>query len=142
MHSKTVLLADFLGDWQLSRQITDALHGQNGQLDGRARFVTDGDGLRYAERGQLTLASGAVMQADRAYLWDADPAGIAVRFADGTAFHEFDPVGHTTGTTHLCGADTYNVTYDFENWPNWSATWDVTGQRKDYRSVSHYNRAR
>ncbi|MFT5067281.1 MAG: hypothetical protein ACJAXK_003223 [Yoonia sp.] len=142
MQSKTVLLADFLGDWQLTRQITDALHGQDGQLVGHARFVTDGAGLRYEEHGQLTLASGAVLQADRAYLWGADAGGIAVRFADGTAFHQFDPVGQVSGTTHLCGDDTYNVAYDFDRWPDWSATWDVTGPRKDYRSISHYNRAR
>ncbi|MCO4848881.1 MAG: hypothetical protein KC448_13030 [Yoonia sp.] len=141
MHRKTVLLADFLGDWRLTRQITDALHGQNGRLDGLARFVTDGDGLRYEESGQLTLASGAVLQADRAYLWDAGAAGITVRFADGAAFHQFDPVGQVSGTTHLCGADTYNVAYDFERWPSWCATWDVTGPRKNYRSISHYNRA-
>ncbi|MFT5630721.1 MAG: hypothetical protein ACI82I_001067 [Gammaproteobacteria bacterium] len=141
MHSKTVLLADFLGDWRLTRQITDALHGQDGQLDGLARFASDGDGLHYTENGQLTLTTGAVLQADRTYLWNTDANGIAVRFADGTAFHRFDPIGHTTGTTHLCGADTYNVAYDFEHWPNWSATWNVTGPRKNYRSISRYNRA-
>ena len=142
MQSKRMILSDFLGDWQLTRQITDALHSQNGQLEGRARFVTGGDGLRYEETGQLTLASGAVLQADRAYLWDADAGGIAVRFAYGIAFHRFDPVGQVSGTTHLCGEDTYSVAYDFGRWPNWSATWDVTGPRKDYRSISHYNRAR
>lgn len=142
MQSKTVLLPDFLGDWQLTRQITDALHGQNGQLVGHAQFLADGVGLRYQENGQLTLVSGAVLQADRTYFWNNDESGIAVRFADGAVFHGFDPVGRARGTTHLCGADTYNVAYDFDRWPDWSATWDVTGPRKDYRSISHYNRAR
>jgi hypothetical protein len=133
-----VQFIDFAGHWQLSRQITDALHGQDGRLEGRTAFVPNGRGLRYTETGQLTLISGAVMQATRSYLWDADNTGVVVRFDTGAPFHRFDLTGTTQGTSHLCGADMYLVTYDFTQWPAWTATWRVTGPRKNYTSISQY----
>lgn len=135
------VLGDFAGEWALSRQIADAKYGQNGKMIGKVSFAARDGGLIYRETGQLTLAAGAVMQAERSYLWDADDTGIVVRFADGAPFHRFDPVGQVQGTAHLCGDDWYNVTYDFTAWPNWQAKWVVTGPRKDYTSVTRYKPA-
>lgn len=140
MQDKKLNLSDFVGEWRLSRQITDAKYGQNGRLTGTATFCDNADGLVYRENGKLTLDSGAVMQAERGYLWGADATGIVVRFSDGSPFHRFDLAGQAVGTSHLCGADWYNVIYDFHAWPNWTATWIVTGPRKDYTSVSCYTR--
>jgi len=134
-------LDDFKGAWTLSRTVTDAAYGQNGRLVGQATFVPQNTGLLYHEAGALTLASGAIMQAERSYIWLRDGAGIAVRFADGAAFHRFDPVGQAMGSQHHCGADLYNVTYDFSGWPQWSAAWSVVGPRKNYTSISNFNRA-
>ena len=134
-------LTDFVGSWTLARKIKDAKYGQDGTMKGVATFCADGAGLIYDETGDLTLNSGAKMQAERRYLWDADAIGIVVRFADEKPFHRFDPTGTAQGTSHLCGADWYNVIYDFSNWPAWSATWIVTGPRKDYTSTTHYQRA-
>lgn len=140
MQDKKLNLSGFVGEWRLSRRITDAKYGQNGRLEGVATFSDHLDGLVYFENGKLTLDSGAMMQAERGYLWGADGTGIVVRFSDGSPFHRFDPTGQAMGTSHLCGADWYNVTYDFDAWPEWSATWTVTGPRKDYTSISHYKR--
>jgi hypothetical protein len=109
-------------------------------MAGMATCSGNGAGLLYHETGTLTLDAGAKFQAERSYLWDADGSTITVRFADGKPFHAFTPDGSAQGTSHLCGADWYNVTYDFTAWPAWSATWIVTGPRKDYTSVTHYNR--
>ena len=133
-------LIDFLGIWSMSRQIIDAKYGQDGDLTGEAAFTANGAGLLYQETGTLTLKTGAKLQATRSYLWDADGAGIVVRFADRKPFHRFDLTPTAQGTSHLCGADWYNVTYDFARWPAWSATWAVTGPRKNYTSTTHYNR--
>lgn len=125
----------------MTRQITDAKYGQDGSLFGKAAFTASGQGLLYRETGTLTLKAGAQMQATRSYLWDADAAGITVRFDDAKPFHRFDLTETAQGTSHLCGADWYNVTYDFTAWPAWSTKWAVQGPRKDYTSITHYNRA-
>lgn len=132
---------DFAGRWVLQRNLHDQLGVMDGTLVGHAMFEGDGDGLRYVETGTLTLVSGGVMQASRVYRWQFKPAGIAVRFADGSAFHGFTPTGKSSGTPHLCGADLYSCDYDFTGWPVWTASWVVVGPRKDYRSYSVYERA-
>ncbi len=136
-----MVLDDFAGEWVLTRQITDAKYGQNGEMQGAAIFSPKNGGLLYRETGTLTLNTGAAMQAERSYLWDTDTTGIAVRFADGSPFHRFDAVGQAQGTSHLCGDDWYNVIYDFTAWPNWQAKWVVKGPRKDYVSVTQYKPA-
>lgn len=130
-------LSDFEGQWTLNRQIKDHLGQMNGAMVGSATFTARADGaLDYREEGTLTLADGSTFAARRFYRWCSDGAGIAVFFDDGGPFHHFRPQGVTDGTTHLCGADTYQVAYDFSNWPRWSATWQVTGPRKRYTSMS------
>ena len=140
MINEEMLLVNFVGDWQLKRQIIDLLHGQDGQLYGSAKFTPLDDGLLYEEQGRLTLSSGTVLRADRTYLWSDDACGIVVCFENGTEFHRFELIKRSHGSTHFCGDDVYNVAYDFERWPNWSATWNVLGPRKNYKSVSRYNR--
>lgn len=130
---------DFAGDWRLERVLSDRLGAMNGVLAGTATLTRDGGaGLIYDEVGALTLASGAALRAERRYLWDCMKDQIAVFFADGAPFHTFTPHGLSSGTAHLCGADLYNVTYDFRDWPRWQASWDVRGPKKDYASVSRY----
>lgn len=127
-------LWDFEGDWQVSRRIEDALSGQVGRFEGTALFERDGVGLRYSERGVLTLG-GASMEAERVYLWRVGPAGIEVFFDDGRAFHRID---ESAEAAHWCDPDQYDVTYEFSGWPVWSSRWRVVGPRKDYVMVSDY----
>ena len=130
-------LSDFEGHWTLKRQITDHLGQMSGTMAGSATFRARPEGaLNYQEEGTMTLASGGAFAATRRYRWCADGKDIAVFFDDGAPFHQFRPDGLTRGTTHLCGEDTYNVAYDFGAWPRWSATWQVTGPRKEYTSES------
>ena len=134
---------DFVGNWHLQRRLTDNAGPMSGTLDGTATFIMTAPGdLDYAEAGQLTLATGVTLQAERRYLWRWQrDLGVKVLFADGGAFHAFQPQGLSTGTPHLCGADLYDVTYDFRDWPQWEAVWHVTGPRKNYVSTSRYTRA-
>jgi len=129
-------LWDFEGDWQVARRIEDALSGQEGRFEGNARFVRDGVGLRYSERGVLTLG-GASMEAERVYLWREGAGGIEVLFDDGRAFHRIDG---SAEAAHWCDPDQYDVTYEFSGWPEWSSRWRVKGPRKDYVMVSEYYR--
>lgn len=131
-------LYDFIGDWAIDRVIEDRLSGQEGRFEGHARFVVDGDVLRYREEGLLSLGGGPPMMAVREYLWrDADER-IAVDYGDGRVFHDFDPAD--PAAHHACDPDDYRVRYDFGGWPDWQAEWTVKGPRKDYTMTSRYSR--
>lgn len=130
---------DFAGVWTLERKIVDHLGQMSGTLSGHAHWEQRAtETLDYHETGQLRLATGGVLTAERRYRWQWAGAEVAVFFADGAPFHSFRAEGITSGTTHLCGQDTYNVAYDFSAWPSWTATWRVTGPKKDYTSTSAY----
>ena len=131
--------ADFAGVWQVLRQITDRRAGQGGQFSGQAALTPDGpSGLRYAETGQMQIGTGPALRATRRYLWLFDGALVTVQFDDGRPFHHFTAMGLAAGTDHLCGDDMYRVRYDFTLWPDWTACWEVSGPRKDYRLESRY----
>ena len=131
--------SDFVGHWRLERRIEDRLSGLPGYLSGTARLSGSGDELTYDETGDFRIGDGPAMVAQRRYLWRFLGTHVDVRFADGAPFHSFVPAGRAAGTDHPCGADFYQVRYDFENWPNWQATWTVRGPRKDYTSTSDYS---
>jgi hypothetical protein len=130
-------LRDFEGRWRIARTIEDRLGGE-GRFDGEAVFAAQGAVLHYRETGELRLGDGPGFQAERSYLWRQAGGRIAVDFADGRAFHEFDPAA--PDARHLCIADDYAVRYDFAGWPDWRAEWTVQGPRKDYTMVSRYRR--
>lgn len=133
---------DFLGHWQVDRQITDRHSGMTGAFAGAAVLAPSGaDGADYAETGQMRYGAGAPMLASRRYIWQFLPDRVQVRFADGGAFHDFIPMGQAAGSDHLCGADDYRVIYDFTAWPHWRAIWQVSGPRKDYTSITDYRPA-
>lgn len=133
------VLQDFQGLWRLERQITDAL-GPDAVFTGTARFSPDDAGLMLHEAGRLELTGQGGFQAERRYLWRQDDAKIAVLFADGRDFHRFDPTLPEPAADHWCDPDTYQVRYDFREWPLWRAEWRVTGPRKDYVMCSLYTR--
>lgn len=133
-----VNLLDFEGAWVLEKRI---LHddGQKAEFRGTARFHPDGVGLRYEERGLIKMGRARPVSAQRSYLWrETEGAEIDVFFDDGRAFHRIDPC-HPEAT-HLCPPDTYRVKYTFDIWPEWIATWEVSGPKKGYRMVATYRR--
>jgi len=129
-------LSEFEGVWQLSRQIEDARAGLSGHLQGEVRFEQGQGGLIVTERGQLTYGLGAPLQAERRYVWRSEAGGIAVFFNDERPFHWFS--AEETNARHDCPPDLYHVQYDFSAWPVWTASWQVTGPRKDYVMTSRY----
>lgn len=130
---------DFLGHWQFDRQIDDRNGGQLGIVTGTADFTPENALVRYREAGQLRIGDGPVLSAERSYLWRFEKS-VEVMFDDGRQFHSFVPMGRGQGTDHPCGEDFYQVTYDFRGWPEWTSTFQVSGPRKDYTSVTAYKR--
>jgi hypothetical protein len=134
-------LAAFEGDWLLARAVEDLRAGETGTLTGTARFTHDAGGLAYLEEGTLTLGAGPAGAASRRYLWrDAGAGAIEVLFPDGRFFHRFHPDEPAPAAVHDCPPDRYRVRYDFRSWPRWTAEWRVRGPRKNYVTVTHYQR--
>ena len=142
MTVKIPSLNDFSGEWELTKEIQDYTGQSSGKFSGAARFTNHDDHTAlYHEGGTLELTTGQSMRAERRYRWLQESNGkVAVLFEDGRPFHlvdlnESSPSGH-----HFCDPDTYQVEYDFSDWPNWKSTWRVTGPRKDYIMHSEFRR--
>lgn len=131
-------LADFARDWQIDREIEDRKAGETTTFQGTVRVIPEPDQLRWIEEGTLTNSAGS-FAGSRTYLWRADPLshGISLHFEDGRFFHTIHPVPKPSDA-HDCPPDTYQVAYDFSDWPRWQANWTVTGPRKDYTMLSRY----
>ena len=131
-------LSAWFGAYRIARQIDDHRAGQTAIFEGRAEITANAKGAIYSETGQLQMAQGATFHAERVYFWAVQGPRIAVFFEDGRPFHDFDPVAGGAATEHLCGQDWYRGGYDVSRWPDWQVTWEVTGPRKDYRSLTRY----
>ncbi len=128
------VLADFLGRWEIVRQITPA-DGPPAAFSGYGTWQAEAGGAIYTETGVLQLQGAAPMTAERKYLWNDD---LSVQFEDGRPFHTVPARGGQA--THFCDPDTYLVSYDFSDWPAFTVRYDVTGPRKDYVMISRYQR--
>ena len=126
-------LDDFKGRWALSKTITHG-DGTAARFEGHATWTPVETGLAYHENGQLLLPGAAPIRAERRYLWQ-EP--LRVYFEDGRFFHDVPPNGGEA--LHHCAPDLYRVRYDFGDWPEWQATWHVTGPRKDYLMKMHFS---
>ncbi|MEL6167756.1 MAG: DUF6314 family protein [Pseudomonadota bacterium] len=132
---------DFLGLWDLHRLIDDFASGRTGELVGHVAFAIDGHYVRYGEKGRLVIPGQRDLHAERTNYWrDASEGNIEVLFQDRRPFHIIQLTAGCPSATHNCGADRYDVEYDFSAWPDWSAIWQVKGPRKDYRTTSTYRR--
>ncbi|WP_147125393.1 DUF6314 family protein [Shimia ponticola] len=123
--------ADFQRRWRIARVISHA-DGSEAQFAGTASIGAD---WVYEEIGTLSMG-GQSFEATRTYLWHPVEGGFDIRFDDGRAFHRlrFDDMV----ADHWCDPDTYRVSYDLRAFPDWSATWRVTGPRKDYSMITRY----
>ncbi len=134
----TPTLADFAGSWRLTKDIADLRDRTAGTFTGVAGFTPGPEGLYYREAGTIRFGDGPDLPAERAYRWRVAGGRIAVDHADGRPFHDFDP--GDARALHLCDPDRYAVVYRFNDWPDWTADWTVTGPRKDYRMLCTYRR--
>lgn len=130
-------LSAFIGSYDVARNIDDHKVGAHSRFDGRAVLSVLPHGAAYRETGALIL-NDQRFEAERNYLWHENAGRIWVCFADGRDFHDFDPILGGLASAHLCGADMYSGGYDLSDWPRWSVTWEVSGPRKNYRSVTIY----
>ena len=125
------------GRWRLERQILHA-DGMVNRLDGEVRFHRSGVRLIQDEEGTLVLGNQTI-KATRRYIWTASNGRLDVFFDDMRPFHTVLLGVAQHQTVHLCDPDRYEVSYDFSQWPHWSARWQVEGPRKDYVMTSSFS---
>lgn len=126
----------YQGSWRVARRIVDIGQGQVWTFAGRAE-ITDS---AFVEHGWLTRR-GTAMPASRRYLLDVQAGdGVDVRRADGSLFIRLTRAPSQT-VAHLCGADLYSGRFIFPGMDRWIEAWRVRGPRKNYRSVTRYERS-
>lgn len=129
----------FRGRWQMVRIIENVPEGVIGEFWGECAFQPDGLGLTCREKGVLRFR-GEDYEADRVSLWRFPGGGrIEVRYEDGRPFHDF--IEDHPVATHVCGADRYEVSYEFDP-DTWLSRWEVQGPTKDYAMTTRYRRIR
>ncbi|MEO1733027.1 MAG: DUF6314 family protein [Pseudomonadota bacterium] len=132
-------LDDFRGRWSVQRSIKDRRAGRTMTAEGTANIVADEAGLLYQEHMTLFVPGQAPLKAERAYLWRATDAGIAVFFVDERPFHVIRLSDPKPEGRHFCAPDTYDVAYDFSKFPAWDNLWAVAGPAKNYVMHTHFH---
>ncbi|MCK9248236.1 MAG: DUF6314 family protein [Solirubrobacteraceae bacterium] len=127
------------GSWSLDRTIEDHAAGRTGTVDGRARFVPDGDGLRWIEEGTLRLG-GYVGDGAREMRVRPDGATWAVDFDDGRPFHPLDLRTGSCAVEHPCRADLYRGELRATGPDELRVTWRIGGPAKDLTITTVYRR--
>ena len=127
------------GRWRLEKRVDDRVLGADMGFVGEAEFSEVPDGLVYRESGEWQDAPWGPLAGERVYRWRMDRGFVDVRYADGSAFHAFEP-GLAAGAEHLCGQDRYRGLYRFDLPEAWSLTWHVKGPYKDYSAASLFSR--
>jgi hypothetical protein len=116
-------------------------------MTGTATFASlSVDQFHYHERGQLRLADGQVIEAERRYLFEECRGGFTVLFAESPPrlFHHIvlvragsSLVGHGV---HLCGEDRYDSRYEFRPDGWFTIEHAVRGPCKGYTITTRYTR--
>jgi hypothetical protein len=131
----------FSGPWSVVRRIRDGKTGDLGRMLGTAEFIPDYDGLRFAERGTLTLP-GVRTEARQSYRFVLESdRRFSVFFADGRFFHRAEIALGTAWVAHDCAPDSYRGRYRFAGPDRWSLSWRITGPRKDLVIATVFSRA-
>ncbi|MBR0708235.1 MULTISPECIES: DUF6314 family protein [Bradyrhizobium] len=132
-----------VGSWSFNRVI----EGQ-ATMQGIATFTPlDGERLAYRERGQLKLANGTAVQAEREYVFSNSDGGFKVFFREDPPrlFHEISlsasPGGELSGhARHLCRRDEYRSAYMFLPDGTFVVRHVASGPSKDYTINTTYTR--
>ncbi|QPF92636.1 DUF6314 family protein [Bradyrhizobium commune] len=137
------VMTRFVGSWSFDRVI----EGQ-ATMRGIAVFTPlDTERLVYREQGDLTLANGTALQAEREYIFASRDGGFEVFFKENPPrlFHVISLSaslrGEPSGSAgHLCNRDYYQSTYSFLADGRFVIRHVVSGPRKDYTMVTTYTR--
>jgi hypothetical protein len=123
-------LAFLVGSWWTRRDLLDRSSGAAGTFAGTTTFTSDGEGLRWEERGTVSWPHFEG-PASRSYAVRAAGPTIALHFPDGRLLCRLDLRTGEARDEHDCAPDTYRVTFRVTAWESIEYSWDVTGPAKD-----------
>ena len=129
------------GKWVMSRTVSS---GET--VRGELVFDPSGDGrYRAIEHGELQLADGNRINANRTWIWEQDGSVLSIFFDENPVrlYHRFAPImedGIWCGAAlHHCSPDNYEGRYRFL--PNViEIDQKITGPKKDYSISTRYSR--
>lgn len=125
----TLLFSNLEGSWKFHRIILN-----EGEVNGIAHFKKmDPFSLHYREEGELVLKN-QTYNVYRDYLYKFQDQTFSIFFYENPPrlFHtlEFTSANAAKGS-HLCGKDTYDVFYEFENPNSFKITYSIQGPKKN-----------
>ena len=146
MPNRRLICKDFIGNWKISRYISDALACSKSFYFGEAVILQEGSNYRYNECGKLKIANGVPLFAKQSYLWKPVELDVFdICFKNGRSFHRLDLKGACGESTfcaeHLCIADLYKISYNFSEFPFWYSVCSVKGPKKFYKISSFFRRS-
>lgn len=124
----------FLGRWDVRRTVVDHLSGRIFQFVGHAEVQSNA----YAEE-LCSVGDEPRLSSRRAYRLSQSTDHFVVCFPDGKPFVSILPLTRQR-LLHLCGEDAYRGELFAVDQTCWMETWQVSGPRKRYRSLSRYRR--
>jgi len=132
-----------VGSWSFNRVIES-----QATMQGIAIFRPLGGGrLAYREQGDLKLANGTTVQAEREYIFSDSDGGFRVFFREDPPrlFHEISLCasaggGLSGGAGHRCRHDDYQSAYTFLPDGTFTVRHVVSGPSKDYTMNTTYTR--
>ncbi|MBR1175609.1 hypothetical protein JQ617_16755 [Bradyrhizobium sp. KB893862 SZCCT0404] len=134
---------ELIGSWSLNRVIQS-----QATMQGIATFTPlDREWLAYREQGDLKLANGTTVKAEREYVFSRSDGGFKVFFKEDPPrlFHEISLSASAGGglsghARHLCRRDEYRSAYMFLPDRTFVVRHVVSGPAKDYTMDTTYTR--
>jgi hypothetical protein len=126
-----------LGQWRLTRQVSDELAGLSGTAAGELTLRAEGDEIAWCERGVLRW-NASELPFSRAYQLRRVDAEWWLFFSDGRPFHAWHP-GHWVD--HPCRADVYRGLVTIVAPGAWHTRWDLRGPAKQQRITTQFSRS-
>ena len=126
-----------LGDWRLSRTLTDRRSGLSGTVRGLLTLRSERGQIAWSEQGTL-LWNGSRLSVSRSYrLVRAEAEGWWLYFPDGRPFHAWMP---GQWVDHPCGEDSYRGLITINGPDQWRTLWEVDGPDKAQRITTWLSR--
>ena len=129
----------FVGEWIVTRSITDLQRSTTIACSGSATLRRDGAELAYDEVVSF-YADGKLIRGTRAYRYSVVRGEIVAMFDDGSPFFSLRLNAHGEGSaSHRCGEDLYELALCLR--PDaWTTVWEVSGTKR-LRITTDYKKA-
>jgi hypothetical protein len=134
LFSNRLALSEFIGTWNVRRSILDRNTGVTTRFVGTL-LITARD---FFEEGTTSVGQASFVSRRR-YALDFNGDRLVVVFSDGRPFIQLAAVADQS-VVHDCVDDIYAGRIVARDANHVAEIWRVTGPRKNYTSIAHFNR--